>query len=141
MLSCLCGPFQVSAETGVEGEGVGEAVWSCLRSWDSGWKLRALVQSFYLAQRTHMMYPQSHGGAEPRTPDFWLSDLCIYQTQGPGQVDSTPSPSPEAFGDKNGVLWGLLAGRPSRALPASLGGLHPGPLESEGDAGCLTAAR
>lgn len=84
---------------------------------------------------------QSHGGAEPRTPDFWLSDLCIYQTQGPGQVDSTPSPSPEAFGDKNGVLWGLLAGRPSRALPASLGGLHPGPLESEGDAGCLTAAR
>ena len=71
---------------------------------------------------------------------FWLSDLCIYQTQGPGRVDSTPSPSPQAFGDKNGVLWGLLAGRPSRAVPASLGGLRPGLLESEGDAGCLTVA-
>lgn len=47
-------------------------------------------------------------------------------------MDSTPSLSSEAFGDKNGVLWGLLAGRASQALPASLGSLRLGLLWSEG---------
>lgn len=60
MLSCLCGPFQVSAETWGR-EGMREAVWSCLKSQDPEWNLRALVQLFYLAQRMHTMSPQSHG--------------------------------------------------------------------------------
>ena len=74
-------------------------------------------------------------GAEPRTPDFWLSDLCIYQTQGPGWVDSTPSPSSEAFGDKNGVLWGLLAGQGLTSLACLTGSLRLGLLWSEGARG------
>lgn len=71
-------------------------------------------------------------GAEPRTPDFRLSDLGIYQTTGLGGWTAPLHRPQRPLVTRMMSSGGCWQGRASRALPASLGGLRLGQLRGEG---------